>query len=1429
MQNLGLVRLRLHKEMAMKPSNLRFLIVAAVCACASLPLAAQSAPASLSASRIVAPIDETRLVSLKGNVHPLAQARFDRGAAPGQTATGRVILEFQRSPEQQLALAQFLQDLQNAGSPNFHKWLTPAQYGAQFGLDDADLQTVSSWLQSHGFKIENVPAARNIIQFSGTFDQIQQTFHTAIHSYLIDGQSHFANVTDPQIPAALAPVIAAVGPFNDFRPRSTAVRGPSGKWDAAHHAITPEFTIQNDGFSTLYVDPADAATIYDTPNKNLNGNFSGTTSYDGTGVTIGIVGDGDITLQDITNYRTGFLGETTANVNLPSIVIPGDDPGVNGDSIEGLLDVEVAGGIAPGAKIDFYTAADTPFAPGLFLALARAIDDNTVSIVNMSFGVCERTAGADNPEMFEFFQQASAQGISVTVSSGDSGSAGCDVSDTEEVALEGLGVNGLGSTPWNISVGGTDFDALPANFDTYVTDVSQGTAPYYRTAKGYIPENPWNNSTLNNTLIADNTFPTPPLPTNIVAGGGGSSILYPKPWFQTALTPQDGTRDLPDVSLFAANGAYGAVWVICSDSISDGDGASYFSDCQNTGGAFASGATFAGVGGTSASSPAFAGMLALIEQAQGGRLGQADGVLYSVAQSSYASAFNDITVGNNSVYCTNNSPDCLTINSTLGYYSESGFQSGPGYDLASGLGSVDLSNLIRLWNNNPLAATTTKLDINGGTAAINVKHGTNLTFSVGVTPSSATGSVAVVDPTGGLFTIPLTTGAGTGTYNGLPGGTYNVTARYSGDANNASSTSGPISVTISAEPSTTALSVDAYGISGPSATFANTAIPYGSYVFANAQIMGTAQGANTQGAATGTVEFLDNGTALNSENIGLNNTATYPPLNNNYPLFTVGAHSITAKYSGDTSFNASNSSAATFTIVKAPTTTAALATPQTVNSETSSYVSVTLTTPLNLGKVPTGTITLTTGSTTLATISNYTVNPQYVALGEYILTGAATLQASQLPSGASTITATYSGDAHYAASSSTFSVTNTNGLGAFSLSNSGSIALNPGQSGNTTVTVTPSGGFNGPVTFTCSAASGLTCSVPAPVNVSAATVPAMIAVAAASSVASGTYPVTVTGTDGTGKTTASTTFNVVVTALPPPVPSFTLSNSGPIAVPGGATSNNLAMLTLTPANGYLGTANLTCTVTTAIANPVSMPTCAGSAVTVASALAVSFTVQVSTTATTSPGAYTINVVATDSTTASITAGTSFGLTVDAPPIVVSTSGSISLNPGAASGNTATITITPANGFTGMVNLSCKLTAQPANAVSLPTCALPGSVSITGTNPATATMTITTTAAGNTSAATPPLRDFLLGGGATLAMIFFFGVPARRRAWRTLFGLLVVIVTMAGIGCGSVANQNHGTGPVVAATTAGNYTFTITAVDATTELQGSSTTITITVN
>ena len=999
----------------------------------SIAAGAQQQQTTVPAARITQKINETSLTSLRGNTSPLALAKNDIGPAPGSKAASRLILVLTRSAAQEASLKTWLSSVQDANSPNYHQWLSPEEFGKRFGVSDADLATVQAWLQSHGFTVNKVPAGRTYVEFSGTTAQIETAFHTSIHSFLVNGVPHWSNTSDPQIPTALTPVVAGVAKLNDFNPRSNAVRGPSGIYNETTHRIEPSFTLGDatNGY-TIFLGPADAATIYDTP-TSLNPNH-GSSLYDGTGVTIGIAGDSNIDVTQNANYRATF--------GLPAkpttVVVDGADPGENGDAVEAYLDTEVASGIAPNANVILYTAADTYLSPGLFLAISRAIDDNQADVLNVSFGSCEVAQGtAANQYIYNLWQQAAAQGISVTVSTGDSGSAGCDNENTELQANFGLAVNALASTPYTIAVGGTDFDTLygasfPASFTQYV-DVTN-SLPNHRSALKYIPERPWNDSTFpgdNNNLSANVPWTATQYAfnANIVAGGGGASSCvqlngssciagYPVPSWQSGVAASSSGRNLPDVSFLAGNGLYGAIWGLCTDMDTDANG-NPITDCAGTpttGNNF----NLTGVGGTSASAPAFAAMLALVKQKVGSRLGQADYVLYTLAKSQPA-VFHDVTAGNNSVACTAGSPGCQST--TNGYYFMSGFNAAAGFDEASGLGSVDVTQLASNWAGAGLTATTSSLTLNGSTAALSITHGASVAVSVGVTGSGGTpaGNVALVDSinpatvpnSGSIGAFTLSNGAATGTTTSLPGGSYNVSAHYGGSQTFAESDSNSIAVTVNPESSTTTLSVKGYfdpDTGNPSTT------PYYGYIYLiDARPYGNSASASSpNGAATGTITFKSGtstiGTAaLASDGVAELQTGTVP----------AGNDSLTAAFAGDGSFQASTSSPVTLNVQPALTQMQLTTGAATYNvgapvAMTATFVDLYGSPHLDsIGAAPTGTVTFKDGSTTLATV------PVSATAGSSIayVTGSAKYTASQLSWGSHTLSAIYNGDSNYAASS----------------------------------------------------------------------------------------------------------------------------------------------------------------------------------------------------------------------------------------------------------------------------------------------------------------------------------------------------------------------------------------------------------------------------
>lgn len=423
---------------------------------------------SMTPSMITLPVVESSRITLRGNVHPFAQARYDVGPVPGSARADRLMLVLKRSPQQESALAAYLREVQDPRSGQFRKFLTPKEFGAQFGISESDSRQVQQWLRSHGFTVAGINKGRTAIEFSGTVEQVDETFHTSIHRFNIGGIEHVANVSDPQIPAALAPVIGGVASLNDFKPLPNIVKGAAGEWDAKLHRFVPNLTLSASGTQYLFLGPGDAATIYNTPDSLNTRLAAGQATYDGTGVTIGVAGDTLLYDSGDIFYRA-FFGLNSFNGG--TAVYDGNQANFDqsADETEADADVEIAGALAPGANVIYYAGADTAFQSGLLLGIYRAIDDNKISILNVSYGACEAALGsAGNLQVLNAWEQAAAQGITVTVSGGYSGSAGCDNQDLETAATQGFAVNGLASTPYNIAVGGTDYDVLSNNFSTYV-------------------------------------------------------------------------------------------------------------------------------------------------------------------------------------------------------------------------------------------------------------------------------------------------------------------------------------------------------------------------------------------------------------------------------------------------------------------------------------------------------------------------------------------------------------------------------------------------------------------------------------------------------------------------------------------------------------------------------------------------------------------------------------------------------------------------------------------------------------------------------------------------------------------------------------------------------------------------------------------------
>ncbi len=667
-------------------------------------------------------VDENKLVTLAGNTRPEATAENDLGAVADSLKLNHMMLQLKRSPEQEQAARQFVDELHNPKSPNFHKWITASEFGKNFGLAEADIQAVTGWLESHGFTVNAVYPNGTVIDFSGDSGQVRRAFHASIHNLNVNGVRHIANFGDPQIPEALAPAVTGVFSMHDFMPAKKVVR--------------PKYSFTQDRQAVQAVVPADLATIYD-----FNPLFSA--GITGTGQTIVVIEDTNLySTADWTKFRTAF-GLTQYSSGSLATQHPNsganncDDPGVNSDDSEAILDAEWASAAAPGAAIVVGACASTNVTFGGFIAMQNMLNaSNPPAIMSISYGSCEAGNGASgNAAINSLYQQAVMEGVSVFVSSGDEGAASCDANLPN--ATHGIGVSGWASTPYNVAVGGTDFaDMLNGNTATYWSKTNTAT---YGSALSYVPEIPWNDTCTNalyaqylgfSTTYGANGFcnstaaANSPVQGVVAASGGPSSCAsgapatfgvvsgscqgYAKPSWQTGLAgiPNDGVRDLPDVSMFASQGPWNHVAIYC------------FSDPEN-GGSPCNGAPVnwdGEVGGTSLSTPIMAGIQALVNQKMGGPQGNPNPVLYALA-ARMPSVFHSITRGDIDVNCSG-PVDCYGVLGTAVYgrggrifgttwggalsVSSSSFTpafpAGSSWNFATGIGSVDANNLVMNWS-----------------------------------------------------------------------------------------------------------------------------------------------------------------------------------------------------------------------------------------------------------------------------------------------------------------------------------------------------------------------------------------------------------------------------------------------------------------------------------------------------------------------------------------------------------------------------------------------------------------------------------------------------------------------------------------------------------------------------------------------------------
>ena len=689
-------------------------------------------------------INDNKTVTFNGNVRPEATAANDRGAVEDTMPLASMELLLARSPESQAAFDQYLQDLQNPASPNFHKWLTAAQVGDKFGPSDEDVARLTDWMTKKGFTVSSVTNDGMLMVFSGTAGDVRKAFHSSIHNLSVNGVAHIANMTNPQIPEALAPVVAGILPVNDFKPHTMSVK-------RAANAVRPNIAAAG-GFNL--VGAADLATIY-----NFNPLYKA--GIAGQGQTIVLVQDSDLfTVNDFILFRKNMglsrLYPTGNNLSVvhPTGAIACTDPGVNGADGEAAIDVEWSTAAAPAAQIVLANCADSRSSGaanfGGFIAMENLLNaPNPPMIYSISFGESENEVGATgNLFINNLYALGAAEGASIFVSSGDEGAASSDADQAN--ATHGIAVSGFTSTPNNVSVGGTDYgDTFLGETSTYWTPTDGAN---FLTAKSYVPEIPWNDSCASQLIYLTEGFSSAVgtagfcnspaasadgLITTASGSGGPSNCAtgiattrgvtsgtcagYPKPSWQSVLgNPADGVRDIPDVSLFAANGVWGHFYAVC---FSDTDVARTGGDA---GPCTVDPSQWAGFGGTSVSSPIWAGIQALVNQKSGTAQGNPNPVLYSIANAEYGTSgnaacnstlgngtasscvFYDVTLGDMDVNCTSLTSrgtvvgtfNCFNAGGTEGALSlsntalEPAFPSTIGWDFATGIGTTNAFNLV---------------------------------------------------------------------------------------------------------------------------------------------------------------------------------------------------------------------------------------------------------------------------------------------------------------------------------------------------------------------------------------------------------------------------------------------------------------------------------------------------------------------------------------------------------------------------------------------------------------------------------------------------------------------------------------------------------------------------------------------------------------
>jgi subtilase family serine protease len=819
---------------------------------AACSLFAISSPAQRPVARITTVVDDADRTTIYGTHPVMARTEDDAGRVPLGSKFEGISIAFSRTPAQEADLQALLAAQQDPTSPLYAKWLTPDEFGARFGLADSDIAKVQSWLGQHGFTEFSVSRSKNRISFSGTVEQVEAAFGTEMHYYKVNGETHFAPSRDVSVPAALSSVVQTVTNLSSFRPKShISGRGP-------RRVVSPDFTSSQSG--NHFLTPKDVATIYD-----INPAYKA--GYNGAGQSIAVVGQSAIVLSDIEHFQTaaGFAVKDPTLVLVPNT---GTATIRSGDEAESDLDLEYTSTIASGATIYFVYVGNNANS-GVFDSIQFAVTNKTAPIISVSYGLCEAALGSSGySSLNAILAQAASQGQSVIVASGDSGSTDCyGETGLTTAQQQALAVDFPGSSQYVTAIGGTEFPAA---------DVASTNTTYWQAASGsdlvssalsYIPEQVWND---------DST-------ARLSSSGGGVSTFTPKPSWQTGVPgiPSGTFRLVPDVSLSSSPNNAG--YLFCSSDSSNGVTGS----CTN-GFRDSSNVNLTVAGGTSFAAPVFAGMLALInDKLNSTGQGVINSTLYTLAANSatYASAFHDITSGGNQ--CTAGTKICSTAGASQ-------YPATSGYDQASGLGSVDLFNLMTAWpgSSSSLVPSKTTLSAATMTPAPGASDAITITVASGSTSNTATptGTLTVtVDGTLQTSSLALVSGSATYTFSSTTPGAHVIAATYSGDSTYASST-GSLTVTVPAPVASKTTLSAATSTPAPGASDAIS-------------ITVTSASTSSTTTPTGTVTIAVDGTTQTPTLTLANGSATYT-----FSSTAAGAHTIAATYSGDSNYASSGGS-----------------------------------------------------------------------------------------------------------------------------------------------------------------------------------------------------------------------------------------------------------------------------------------------------------------------------------------------------------------------------------------------------------------------------------------------------------------------------------------------------------------------------------------